>query len=115
LRQPVRGSAIEVFPHASAVVLRGTLPPSGWLKSQSAKASWRLEVLQRCGIATAQVASLDLIDAARGALTGLLALEGCFRTVGDSRPEDGIMVLPNTPARRSLREGGIGDPGDRAR
>jgi hypothetical protein len=92
--QPVRGSAIEVFPHASAVVLHERLPPSGCSKSRSLKARWRREALQRAGVATGQLASLDLIDAALAALTGLLALEGCFCTVGDCRPEDGVIILP---------------------
>jgi predicted nuclease with RNAse H fold len=92
--RPVRGSAIEVFPHASAVVLRESLPPSGCSKNRRRKARWRREALQRSGVATGQLASLDLIDAALAALTGLLALEGCFCTVGDSRPEDGVIVLP---------------------
>jgi hypothetical protein len=32
--QPVRGTAIEVFPHASAVVLRGSLSPSACSKNR---------------------------------------------------------------------------------
>jgi predicted nuclease with RNAse H fold len=88
----VRGGAIEVFPHASAVVLRARLPPGGSAKSRYRKTRWRKELLRRWSVDTAVLLSLDLVDAALAALTGLRALYGSFCTVGD--PRDGTIVLP---------------------
>ena len=52
--------AIEVFPHASAVVLRGSLPASG-----VGKLEWRGRVLREAGIPTENLRTVDQIDAAR--------------------------------------------------
>ena len=82
-----RHTAIEVFPHASAAVLAGGLLPSGALKR-----TWRRSVLQKNGVDVARLQSIDQIDAALAALTGLRALEGDFVAVGD--PGEGVMVLP---------------------
>ena len=89
-------TAIEVFPHAAAVVLAGSLPSTGAnLKHPRAKAAWRSGVLAREGIAVAGLNTLDQIDAALAALTGIYALEGqaCWR--GD--PAEGVIVLPCRP------------------
>jgi predicted nuclease with RNAse H fold len=94
--QHFESTAIEVFPHAAAVVLTGSRPPVGAdLKHPRAKAAWRSGVLAREGIAVAGVTTLDQIDAALAALTGLYALEGraCWR--GD--PAEGVIVLPCRP------------------
>ena len=88
----VRNQAIEVFPHASAVVLRGKLPPHGWSRKRALKKKWRENVLRSRGVDTEPLVSLDEVDAALAALTGLLALEGAFLGIGDSG--DGIIVLP---------------------
>lgn len=95
----VRNTAIEVFPHASAVVLKGALPPLGLSRSASRKRRWRAAVLEAHGVVTDGLGSVDQVDAALAAVTGLLALEGRFTAVGN--PDEGIVVLPATelPAR----------------
>jgi predicted nuclease with RNAse H fold len=97
----VSGAAVEVFPHASAVILAGGLPPRGVSKD-----AFRRAVLLEQGVSLAPLASLDLLDAALAALTGLHALRGAFSTVGD--PEEGVIVLPTAqrpaePFRRCPR------------
>jgi predicted nuclease with RNAse H fold len=91
---PAAGTAIEVFPHASAVVLAGCLPPRG-----TRKATWRASVLQARGVNVDPLRSLDQIDAALAALTGLRALAGRSCALGD--PREGVIVLParSLPAR----------------
>ena len=83
----VRGTAFEVFPHASAVVLAGTLPPKG-----VPVARWRRSVLRARGVDPDGLRSADQVDAALAALTGLLALERRFSAPGD--PKEGQIVLP---------------------
>jgi predicted nuclease with RNAse H fold len=85
-----RHTAIEVFPHATAAVLAKGLLPSG-----AHKATWRRSVLESQGVHGATtLRSIDQIDAALAALTGLRALQGAFVTVGD--PDEGVIVLPVT-------------------
>ena len=86
-RGRVRGSAIEVFPHATAVTLAGCLPPRG-----VSKVAWRRRVLASRGVASPALRSLDLVDAALAAVTGLEALRGRFAAVGD--PDEGVIVIP---------------------
>ena len=94
----VKGTAIEVFPHASAVVLAGCLPPVG-----VSRHAWRREVLGSKGVEAAALRSGDQVDAALAALTGLLALERRFSAPGDAK-EGQIVVpaatLPAHPYRR---------------
>jgi hypothetical protein len=85
--ESVLGHCVEVFPHASAVVLSGSLQPAGWSKSL-----WRRSVLARRGIQDNSLHSIDLVDAALAALTGLEALDGNYCAVGD--PREGVIVLP---------------------
>jgi predicted nuclease with RNAse H fold len=89
-----RRTAMEVFPHASAAVLSGCLPPRGVTKR-----AWRARVLGAHGVATRELTSSDRIDAALCALTGILALEGKRFAPGD--PREGVIVLPavSLPAR----------------
>jgi predicted nuclease with RNAse H fold len=82
-----RNSAMEVFPHASAVVLAGCLPPRG-----VRKAAWRAGVLRDAGVRGDDLRSPDQVDAALGALTGLVALRGRCTTLGD--PREGVIALP---------------------
>ena len=82
-----RGTAMEVFPHASATVLRGFLRPKG-----IAKKAWREGILVAQGVRTDRLTSIDLIDAGLCALTGLLALQGKRFAPGD--PREGVIVLP---------------------
>ena len=65
------GSAFEIFPYGAAVVLSGSLRPK-----ETKKAVWRHGVLEAQGVDTTGLKGIDQIDAALGALTGLLALEG---------------------------------------
>jgi predicted RNase H-like nuclease len=82
-----RGTAIEVFPHASAVVLAGCLPPR-----DARKRTWRTEVLKAAGVEVAGLRTQDHIDAALAALTGLYAAAGRTTALGD--PNEGVIVLP---------------------
>ncbi|HEX2029850.1 MAG TPA: DUF429 domain-containing protein [Actinomycetota bacterium] len=86
-RGKARGTAIEVFPHASAVVLARCLPPAGVHKGR-----WRAGVLAGQGVAVSALRSTDQIDAALAALTGLMALAGRSSALGD--PTEGVIVLP---------------------
>lgn len=103
---PVAGTAMEVFPHASAVVFTGCLPPRGVKKR-----AWRERILRAHDIDPRPLRSIDQVDAALAALTGLKALEGRFTALGD--PKEGAIVipirtLPAVPYRRCVEE----DPGD---
>jgi predicted nuclease with RNAse H fold len=105
----VKGTAIEVFPHASAVVLAGCLPPKGMSPH-----AWRREVLRDEGIDATALRSADQVDAALAALTGRYALRRRFSAPGD--PREGLIVvpaiaLPAHPYRRGIaRESGNGQP-----
>jgi predicted nuclease with RNAse H fold len=122
----VRGTAIEVFPHATAAVLAGCLPAEG-----VGKREWRRAILRDRGVDVRALRSLDQVDAALAALTGLFALERRFSAPGD--PREGQIVLPTAalparPYRRCPRPPvealqaplpglgpcGCGDPGCRA-
>jgi predicted RNase H-like nuclease len=92
MRGLMEGRAIEVFPHASAVVLRGCCPPRGWQKKKSGKRQWRLKYLQSLGIDTGHLKTLDQVDAALAATIGIYALDNRFVTVGHS--SEGVIVLP---------------------
>jgi len=91
-------SAIEVSPHASAVVLRGSLAPVG-----VAKYFWRRSVLEAAGVACSEMRTTDHVDAALAALTGLRFLGGDFSVVGT--PGEAVLVLPigKMPTTRYVR------------
>jgi predicted nuclease with RNAse H fold len=105
----VDGTAIEVFPHASAVVLAGCLPPRGITSH-----AWRRRILAEHRVDGAALRSADQVDAAMAALTGLYALEHRFSAPGD--PKEGQIVvpaatLPAHPFRRGeLPKGHEGQP-----
>ena len=80
---------LEVFPHASAVVIRGTLPPLG-----SSKVRRRRAVLESQGVPTDQLRNVDEVDAALAALTGIIEREGGATSVGD--PDEGLITVPTT-------------------
>lgn len=82
-----RGTAMEVFPHGSAVVLAGCLPPPS-----TGKREWRASVLRARGVRVEELRSADQVDAALAALTGLEALRGHLFAPGD--PKEGVIVLP---------------------
>jgi predicted nuclease with RNAse H fold len=83
----LRGTAVEVFPEATAVLLAGRLRPNG-----ETKRDFRRAVLADHGVDTTSLTTPDLLDAALAALTGVLALEGAAITVGD--PDEGVVLLP---------------------
>ena len=89
-----RGTAMEVFPHASTAVLAGCLPPKG-----ARKKPWRAGILSAHGVPVGELTTVDRVDAAICALTGLLALDGHRFAPGD--PREGVIVLPvaSLPAR----------------
>jgi predicted RNase H-like nuclease len=84
-------STIEVFPHASATVLAGCLAPAR--QTAAAKRAWRAAILRAAHVPTAQLRTLDQVDAALCALTGIMALD-----IGDpfapGAPDEGRIVLP---------------------
>ena len=91
--------AIEVFPHASAVVLRGSLAPAGMPKHV-----WRRAVLEAVGVACSDMRTTDHLDAALAAFTGLRFLGGDFSVVGT--PGEAVLVLPigSMPVTRYARD-----------
>ncbi len=89
---PMERRAIEVFPHASAVVLSRCRPPRGWQKKKSDKRQWRSRPLEALGIDTGKLRTADQVDAALAALTGVYALDNRFVPVG--HPSEGVIVLP---------------------
>lgn len=105
----VKGTAIEVFPHATAVVLAGCLPPKGVTAH-----GWRRGVLGAHGVDARALRSADQVDAALAALTGQYALQRRFSAPGD--PREGQIVLPAAtlpahPFRRAvLPSRGDGQP-----
>jgi predicted nuclease with RNAse H fold len=89
----VQGRTLEVFPHASAVVLAGCVPKAS--RTRRDKLAFREPLLARHGIEARPWRSLDCVDAALAALTGLLALGGGFSAVGE--PDEGVIVVPVRP------------------
>jgi predicted nuclease with RNAse H fold len=83
----IRRTAAEVFPEATAVLLRGHLRPS-----HESKSAFRRAVLTDHAVDHTRLESPDAVDAALAALTGVLALAGTFSTLGD--PAEGVIVLP---------------------
>ena len=94
--------AIEVFPHASAVVLRGNLPAKG-----VSKQVWRRKTLVDASVDTTGLNSEDELDAALCALTGVRFLQGRSCVVGE--PGQAVLVLPSDrlSALRYVRESGF--------
>ena len=88
----VTGCALEVFPHAAAVALAGTRPPPGSSRNPAEKRRWRRAALARAGVETAALRTLDAIDAALAALTGLYAYRDEWFSVGD--PQEGMIIGP---------------------
>ena len=83
---PVENTAAEYFPHASASLL------SGHIGAFRDKLPFRRAVLAEHGIDLAHLPTLDLVDAALGALTGLIALANGHSWVGDA--DEGALLLP---------------------
>jgi predicted nuclease with RNAse H fold len=91
---PVEGTAIEVFPYASAVALCGHLRPAG-VRAHA----WRRDVLRSRDVVVDDLSGPDQVDAALAALTGLLALEGTFTTLGDFDEGHVVLPVPALPAQ----------------
>jgi predicted nuclease with RNAse H fold len=91
--------AIEVFPHASAVVLRGSIPAKGVRKLE-----WRGRVLREAGVHTENLRTVDQIDAALAAVTGLRCLEGGFCTVGEEGQAVLVLPISELPGQRYVRD-----------
>jgi predicted nuclease with RNAse H fold len=83
----VAGTAAEVFPHATAVLLAGRRR-----SPDESKSSFRRTVLADRGVDDSLLGSLDAVDAALAALTGIIALEDEVSSVGD--PDEGVILLP---------------------
>lgn len=81
----VRGKAAEYFPHASAVAL------NGWIGEFARKIPIRRQLLAEQGVDERVLIAADQVDAALGALTGLIALEGRHSWVGEGTD---AMLLP---------------------
>ncbi|WP_336852511.1 DUF429 domain-containing protein [Sinomonas albida] len=81
----VRGTAAEYFPHASAVALAGRIGDF------ADKVQSRRQLLAEHGVDESALSGGDQVDAALGALTGLLALEGQHSWVGEGTD---AMLLP---------------------
>jgi predicted RNase H-like nuclease len=94
----VKGSAIEVFPHATAVVLSGFLPPKGMSPH-----AWRRTVLRAQSVDAAALRSTDQVDAALAALTGLFALERRFSAETLARARS-LCPRPRSPRTRPAHE-----------
>jgi predicted RNase H-like nuclease len=98
--RPYRKRAIEVFPHASAAVLAGCLPPRG-----ERKRSWRERVLKMQRVRTEDLTTIDRLDAALASLTGLLVLDGHETHLGD--PGEGVIVIPTSAPAPTYRPGTV--------
>lgn len=96
-----KGCAFEVFPHATTVVLGGGLPDR-----DVSKAVHRRAVLEAQGVDTGPLRTIDALDAALCALTGVIALENGASTLGD--PDEGLIVLPT----KDLAERYVSTPSD---
>ena len=99
-----RRRAIEVFPHATAAVLTGCLPPKGMRKRD-----WRTHVLRLQGVRTDDLTTVDRLDAALAALTGVLALQGHASYLGDMK--EGVIVVPSRALAPTYRPGRMADDG----
>ena len=107
----VHGTALEVFPEASADLLAGRLRGR-----YEHKREFRRRVLADHGIDTRSLTTIDAVDAALAALTGVLALQGIFSSIGD--PDEGVIVvpvasLPIRPLRRSITDHSTGPSASR--
>jgi predicted nuclease with RNAse H fold len=98
----VRGTAVEVFPEATAVLLAGRLR-----RRDESKRQFRCDVLEAHGVDTNSLRTVDAIDAALAALTGVLALEGSFASLG--QPSEGVIVVPvaSLPVEPLPRQSGL--------
>ena len=93
------GTSAEVFPNASAILLAG--------RHRSAcetKTGFHRQVLRTCNVLESALPNLDRVDAALGAVTGLLALEGSYMSLGE--PTEGVILLPVSSLPSTLLRAG---------
>ncbi|MBM3660869.1 MAG: DUF429 domain-containing protein [Actinobacteria bacterium] len=83
---------LETFPHAVAIALRGERPVGSLLKRPAEKLAWRRTALARAGVDITALRTIDEVDAALCAVTGLWHLDGRTEALGD--PADGVLTLP---------------------
>lgn len=88
----VRGKAAEYYPHASAVALMGRIGDF------ADKIQSRRQLLEEQGIDGSALVGGDQVDAALGALTGLIALEGRHSWVGQGK-DAMLLPVPELPQR----------------
>jgi predicted nuclease with RNAse H fold len=85
---PVAGHALEVFPAATAAILAGHARPRS-----VPKGIFRRQVLDAAGVSSPlRLPNIDRVDAALAALTGVYAMAGQCRALGE--PDEGIVVIP---------------------
>jgi predicted RNase H-like nuclease len=85
---PVAGHALEVFPAATAVVLARHGRPRS-----VPKGVFRRQVLDAAGVRSPlRLPNIDRVDAALAALTGVYAVEGRCRALGE--PDEGVVIIP---------------------
>jgi predicted nuclease with RNAse H fold len=93
---------LETFPHAVAVALHGAFPARGLLRRPAEKRAWRIAALEAGRVDPTALRTIDEVDAALCALTGLRWLAGVAVTLGD--PDEGVITLPGPlppePVRR---------------
>ena len=90
----VRGRVcFETFPQAVACALAGRV------LSATRKRFERKVLLEKAGIKTAALTSIDYVDAALCALTARHVAAGTFKTYGDS--ESGFIVVPKVETKTS--------------
>ncbi len=95
----VQGRAVEVFPHASAVTLRGRLPGRG-----ASRVTWRRETLEEAGVEHGPLHTLHQVDAALAALTGIRCLQHRSCLAGVRGESVLALPVPALPAVRYKRE-----------
>lgn len=89
-------TAIEVFPHATALALLGA--PYATKRTVDKRAA-RLAALERAGISVPERWSIDAIDATLAAYTAQEALAGRAVAYGDE--DEGQVFVPRAPARET--------------
>ncbi|MEA5457000.1 DUF429 domain-containing protein [Sinomonas sp. JGH33] len=88
----VHGTAAEYYPHASAVALAGRIGDF------TSKVDIRRRLLAKHGVDEPTLLGPDQVDAALGALTGLIALDGRHSWVGEG-PDAMLLPVPELPEK----------------
>lgn len=86
-RRMMRPVCFETFPQAVACALAGAIV------SAKQKRSVRRDLLNRAGVDTSNLKTIDEIDAALCALAAHFFALGTFKTYGE--PETGLIIVPN--------------------